>query len=60
MKMTSSSLAEKVNVALSLSLSMSGPEWIVVIAGVMSPITHSYSAQARPVVPHWSVGRTAK
>ncbi len=54
-------LCEKVNVARSrYSLSMSGPEWMVVIGGVMRPCCHSHSSHWSATVPCWSNASTAK
>jgi hypothetical protein len=46
-KWVPSPLVEKVNVALRLSLEMSGPDSMMVIGAVRYPTSHSYST-------HWS------
>jgi hypothetical protein len=53
-------LAEKKSSARVSSVSMPGPEWIVVIGGVVSARVHSYSVQIGFTWPPGSVARTAK
>ena len=53
-------LALNVNVALVSSVvGCSGPEWNVVIGGVVSPTVHSHSSHCRPTCPCGEVARTA-
>src|SRR5688572_18426846 len=53
-------LVEKVNVARGSLLAMSGPDSIMVIGAVRSPMVHSYSAHCSSKIPSGSLARTAK